>query len=440
MDRWSLAAVLLGTATVPLDSAVNVDFPRITAHFGLSVPVIQWVVVSYTLTSASLVLVFGRVGDIAGHRRIFLLGAAWSGVAFLLCAAAPGFAWLLAARVLQGVGAGLVMSCGPALVTELYPPALRPRAVAAYTAAFGVAGALGPVLGGVLLARFDWSSVFWARAPVALMALALGLRLPREARAPVSVPRFDWPGAVLLVLALCGVLLALGSVRRPASAGVAGGIAALAGAAFVWHEGRAPSPIVRLASFRRPGFALLNAGSVLVNLATFAVLLLVPFALASLPGLSQAWRGAVLAVSPGAVALAAPLAGRVVARGRAWPISLGAALAGAGLLVIGLQGASMPLLIAGMLVQGLGLGLFQVAYLDRVTATLPPADRGVAGSLAMLTRTLGLVFGAAALMLLFETLREGGAFEAAFRGTFLAASVPPLALGLLWALRPPQLP
>lgn len=425
---------------MPLDSAVNVDFPRITAHFGLPVPLIQWVVVSYTLASASLVLVFGRAGDIAGHRRIFLLGAAWSGVAFLLCAAAPDFVLLLAARVLQGVGAGLVMSCGPALVTQLYPSALRPRAVAAYTAAFGVAGALGPVLGGVLLARFDWSSVFWARAPIALAALALGLRLPREARAPVSVPRFDWPGAVLLVFALCGVLLALGCARRPAWAGVAVGFAALAGAAFVRREERAPSPIVRLALFRQPGFALLNGGSVLVNLATFAVLLLVPFALASRPGFSQVERGAVLAVSPGAVALAAPLAGRVVARGRAWPLSLGAALAGSGLLAIGLHGASLPLLIAGMLVQGLGLGLFQVAYLDRVTATLPPADRGVAGGLAMLTRTLGLVFGAAALMLLFETLREGGAFEAAFRGTFLAASVPPLALGLLWVLRRPQLP
>ncbi|HJS87484.1 MAG TPA: hypothetical protein VJ779_18680, partial [Acetobacteraceae bacterium] len=101
-----------------------------------------------------------------------------------------------------------------------------------------------------------------------------------------------------------------------------------------------------------------------------------------------------------------------------------------------LHGASVPLLLGGMLIQGLGLGLFQVAYLDRVTAAVPQAERGVAGGLAMLTRTMGLVFGAAALMLLFETLlRDGHAFAAAFRGTFLAASVPPLGLGLVWALR-----
>lgn len=440
MDRWSLAAVLLGTATVPLDSAVNIDFPRIAAHFGLSVPLIQWVVVSYTLASASLVLVFGRAGDVAGHRRIFLLGTAWSGTAFLICAAAPSFPWLLAGRVLQGVGAGLVMSCGPALATGLYPAALRPRALAAYTLAFGVAGALGPVLGGILLTQFDWSSVFWGRAPVALLGFALGLRLPRETRVLAPAPRFDWMGAVLLVLTLCGVLLALGSVRRPEWAGLAGGLAVLAGAAFAWREERTPSPIVQVALFRRPDFALLNVGSILVNLATFAVLLLVPFALASPPSLSQAERGVVLAVSPGAVALAAPFAGRVIARGRAWPLSGGATLAGAGLLAIGLDGGSVPLLLAGMLVQGLGLGLFQVAYLDRVTATLPQADRGVAGGLAMLTRTLGIVLGAAVLMLLFESLRKGHPFAAAFRGAFLAASAPPLALGLVWALRPPRPP
>ncbi len=432
--------MLLGTATVPLDSAVNVDFPRITAHFDVAVPLIQWVVVSYTLTSASLVLVFGRVGDIAGHRRIFLLGTAWSGAAFLLCAAAPGLGWLLGGRVLQGVGAGLVMSCGPALVTGLYPEALRPRAVAAYTVAFGIAGALGPVLGGVLLAHFDWSSVFWARAPIAVCAFLLGLWLPRTPRSHEAAPRFDWAGAMLLVATLCGLLLALGSVRRPGWAGLAGGIALLAGVAFVRREGRASSPIVQLGLFRQPGFALLNAGSVLINLATFAVLLLVPFALALLPQLSQIERGLVLAASPGAVALAAPVAGRVIARGRIWPLAGGAVLAGAGLLAIGLCGASIPLLITGMLLQGIGLGLFQVAYLDRVTAALPLGDRGVAGSLAMLTRTLGLVFGAAALMLLFETLRNGASFAFAFRGTFIAAGALPLALGLIWALRSPQLP
>ncbi len=414
---------------MPLDSAVNVDFPRITAHFDLPIALIQWVVISYTLASASLVLVFGRAGDIGGHRRIFLLGTAWSALAFLLCAAAPGFGWLLGGRVLQGIGAGLIMACGPALITTLYPEALRPRAVAAYTIAYGVGGALGPVLAGALLTRFDWSCVFWVRAPLAFGGFALGLRLPADAPAGAHATlRFDWTGAVLLVLALCGLLLALGTVRQPAWAGLAAGLALIAGGLFVRQESRTPHPIVRVGLFRQPAFALLNAGSLLVNLAGFSVLLLVPFALTSLPHLSEIERGVILAASPAAIALAAPVAGRALAGGGGWPLAGGALLAGVGLLAIGLRGASMPLLIAGMLVQGLGVGLFQVAYLDRVTAALPLADRGVAGSLAMLTRTLGIVFGAASLMLAFQTW--------GFHATFLLASCLPLALAAIWAVRP----
>lgn len=377
-------------------------------------------------------LVFGRVGDIAGHRRIFLLGTAWSAIAFLLEAAAPSYGWLLGGRVLQGIGAGLVMACGPALITSLYPEALRPRAVALYTIAFGVGGALGPVLGGALLARFDWSCVFWARAPVALLGLALGLHLPPDHRTGAHAgPRFDWPGAVLLVAALCGLLLALGNVRHPVAAGAAAALALLAGALFVRREGRTPSPIVKMTLFRDFDFALLNAGSVLVNLAGFAVLLLVPFALASLAHLSEIERGLVLAASPAAIALAAPVAGRALGRGHGWPLAGGALLAGIGLLAVGLRSSSVPLLVAGMLVQGLGVGLFQVAYLDRVTAAVPRADRGVAGSLAMLTRTLGIVFGAASLMLAFQTW--------GFHTTFLVASSLPFVLAAVWWFRP-QLP
>ncbi len=428
-DYWSLMAVLLGTATVPLDSAVNVDFPHITAHFGLPIEMIQWVVISYTLASASLVLVFGRVGDIAGHRRIFLIGTAWSAIAFALETAAPSFGWLLGGRVMQGIGAGLVMSCGPALVMSLYPEALRSRAVALYTIAFGVGGALGPVAAGLLLAHFDWSCVFWARAPLALLGLLLGLRLPRDHLTGTGrAPRFDWAGAVLLVLALCGLLLALGNVRRPIWAGSGAAFAVLTGVLFVRREERTPSPIVKLTLFRDTDFALLNAGSVLVNLAGFAVLLLVPFALASLAHLTEIERGLVLAASPAAIALAAPVAGRVLGRGAAWPLAGGALLAGIGLLAIGLRGGSVPLLVVAMFVQGLGVGLFQVAYLDRVTAAVPREDRGVAGSLAMLTRTLGIVFGAAALMLIFQNV--------GFATTFLIASTLPLALSVIWLLRP----
>src|SRR5487761_2275070 len=193
--RWGIGAVLLGTLVVPLDSAVNIDFPAITHHFALAIPQIRWIVISYTLTSASLLLVFGRIADMIGHRRAFLIGTGWSAGAFLLCALAPSYPALLAARILQGIGAGLVMSCGPALITALYPEHRRARALGIYTLGFGLGGMLGPVLGGLLIARFGWSAVFWARAPTAALGGRAGLVLPDPPRASGD-EGFDRVGAV----------------------------------------------------------------------------------------------------------------------------------------------------------------------------------------------------------------------------------------------------
>ena len=111
----------LGTLIVPLDRAVNIAFPDITTDFSIAISDIQWVVLSYVLTYAALMLVFGKLGDMFGHRRIFLIGLALSAVAFIACALAPAFHWLLLARLLQGIGAALVLSCGPALATALFP-------------------------------------------------------------------------------------------------------------------------------------------------------------------------------------------------------------------------------------------------------------------------------------------------------------------------------
>src|SRR5258708_15365357 len=125
--------VAIGTLVVPFDSSVNFAFPYITRAFGLPIPAIQWVVISYTLTYAALMLVFGRVGDLLGYRRIFLAGSLWSAIAFVLCAMAPSYGAVLAARVMQGVGAALVLSCGPALATRLHPETSRTPVLGLYT-------------------------------------------------------------------------------------------------------------------------------------------------------------------------------------------------------------------------------------------------------------------------------------------------------------------
>src|SRR5215831_12394401 len=146
----------LGTAVTQLDSSVNIAFPTITQAFGLSIGDIQWVVISYVLTYASLLLALGRIGDTIGHARVFRIGLIWSAVALLLVGWSPGFGALLLFRSLQGIGAALVLSCGAALVTSLYGEERRGHALGIYTMMLSVGLMLGPLLGGALTAAWDW--------------------------------------------------------------------------------------------------------------------------------------------------------------------------------------------------------------------------------------------------------------------------------------------
>src|SRR5437762_1204441 len=247
-ERARLALIGLGISVVPLDTAVNIAFPDITGSFGLPIPMIQWVVICYVLTHAGLMLAFGRIGDMWGHGRAFRARLAWSVAAFLLCAAAPSFGWLLSFRFLQGIGAGLIISCAPALVTSLYPEARRSHALGIFTLMFALGSAVGPLIGGALVARWGWPGVFWFRAPIALTALLLLRGLPGSAGAGRG-ERFDIPGALLLACGLTALLLAINALPRLGEGDYLGLVlvaaAAASLAAFVRWEGRAAQPIVR---------------------------------------------------------------------------------------------------------------------------------------------------------------------------------------------------
>lgn len=436
-----MLVVALGTLVVPFDSSVNFAFPFITRAFGLPIPAIQWVVIAYTLTYAALMLVFGRVGDVLGYRRVFLAGSLWSAIAFVLCALAQSYQALLGARVLQGVGAALVLSCGPALATSLHSESSRTRVLGTYTMVIGLGGALGPLIAGALVPLIDWPAVFWFRAPLALLAFLLGWQLPRDSRRTQREP-FDAAGGALLVLAISALLLALNQLQQQLTVfAAAAAICILATIGFILQERRIRRPIIDLRFFRDFDFSLLNAGHAALNLAGFSVLLLVPFYLSRFGGLSPYGTGLLLACSPAGTAVAGPLAARLA--GHVAPRLLALIGAGAmaiGQVVIGTADATPNILLLGtaMALQGAGVGLFQVAYFDIVTSSIPRADRGVAGSLVMMTRTLGTVSGATVLMLLFQTWHNSAlaagasetvAFLAGFGFTFqLAAALPTLVL------------
>jgi MFS family permease len=415
----------LGTAATQLDTSVNIAFPAITRGFELSIADIQWVVICYVLTYASLLLALGRIGDTVGHALVFRIGLIWSTVALLLVGWSPGFGAMLLFRCLQGVGAALVLSCGTALVISLYGEERRSHALGIYTMMLSVGLMLGPLLGGALTSVWDWPAVFWFRVPIALAALLL-FRSTQASPQRHAADRFDVPGGVALVLGLVTMLLAINRLRETSAIGFAL-LSALAFAAFIFREKRAARPIIAIEILKQPGFALLNLVSVLLNLAAFSVWLLVAYFLARVPAYSLTESGAILATAAAGAALAAPIGGRLTGRhvsARRLAIA-GAAANGIGLLLIGAwteQTATM-LRIAALVVQGVGLGLFQLAYSDIVTAALPPGDRGVAGSLVLLTRTLGTVTAASVIFLVFEILNSKYGFLEGFQKTFQFAAM-----------------
>ena len=297
-----VVVVGLGTAIGSLDTAVNIAFPDIVRSLGIELGDIQWVVICYVLTYASLMLVCGRLGDLFGHARLFRIGLGWSVAAFVACALAPAFEILLAARVAQGVGTAMVLAVGPALATAYFPESSRARVLGAYTLLFALGGAVGPSLGGVLVDAMGWAGVFWFRAPIALAALLL-FRAPPAAAPGGAASRFDAVGGVLLVLAIGCLLLGINRAASGGWFGVALLLAALAAGA--WFALRShPSPIIRLAPFRRPGFSIPALSNIAVNLVGFAVMLLVPFWLDRVAGLDVLTAGALLALSPLGMALA----------------------------------------------------------------------------------------------------------------------------------------
>lgn len=429
----------LGTAAVQLDTSVNIAFPAITRGFALDIGDIQWVVICYVLTYASLLLAFGRIGDRIGHARVFRIGLIWSAVTLLLVTWSPSFGAMLFFRFLQGIGAALVLSCGAALVTSLYGESQRSRALGIYTMMLALGLMLGPLLGGALTAAWDWPAVFWFRVPAALVPLLLLQRMPVVAKREVG-PHLDVVGGIALVLGLVAMLLAINRVRELSAVWFAL-LSATCFAAFVVRELRAAHPIIAIGTLRQPGFALLNLVSVLANLAAFSVWLLVPYFLARVPFYSLMESGAILAAAAAGAVLAAPVGGRLAGRHvSAERLAIaGAAMIGAGLLMIGTWTEQTPtmLRIAGLAVQGVGVGLFQLAYSDLVTATLPLRDRGVAGSLVLLTRTLGTVTAASVVLMVFGILNTGSGFIEAFQHAFQLAAVLALAAAGLLAISPP---
>jgi EmrB/QacA subfamily drug resistance transporter len=412
----TLVAVGVGAYMSALGgSIVNAILPVIAGAFDADVAAIQWVVTGYLLVMGGLLLSFGRLGDLRGHKAVAVWGFVVLIAGSALCGLAPSLASLVGARALQALGAAMVIAASPAILTHAFPPAQRGRVLGLQSTAVYLGLASGPPLGGWLADSLGWRSTFYVNVPVGLLALALSLRfVPPD---PPSGRRegFDLAGAAAYVLGLVGLLLGLsqGHARGWASPAVLGclvaGLALLG--AFVGIELRAPSPMLDLGLFRRRAFSAPVLSAVLNYMGTAATFFLVPFYLIQGRGLSPSQAGLVLTAQPIVMALTASFSGALSDRtGSRLPATLGMAVLALGLLLLSRLGESTPLgLVAGALgVVGLGIGLFTSPNNSAIMGAVPPGRRGVASGVLATARTLGNVLGIGLAGAVFSTVLAGG--------------------------------
>lgn len=381
--RWVAAA---GAFVVSLDSLLNIAFPAIAVAFQTTPEAMRWVIVGYVLTYALMSLVGGTLGDLVGHGRVFQVGAVLGVASYVACGLAPSFAMLVAGRVLQGLGGGLVYGTAPGIVTLAAPPAAQGRAIGFFNAAVGLAMALGPLVAGAIVETLGWRFVFLVRVPLGLALVAWAIAALPTGRL-VSTYRLVRPGEVLRIPVLVACVLAF----------------------------------------------IANAG-------IFAIWLLAPFYLIGVRALPPAAAGAVFMLTPLAMTVAAPLAGRLADQfgGRSL-VAGGLVLQAAGLWAIGGADATttIPALAFAFAAAGFGLGLFQVPNMAFVMGAFGAGQQGAAGGLALLARTLGIVGGVLALAEIFATRRIAVGVESAFAEAFLVAAGA-VALGSVLGLVSPR--
>ncbi|MFJ7587837.1 MFS transporter [Streptomyces sp. NPDC097617] len=407
--RWALGGLSLSVLLSSLGTGIaHVGLPALTQVFSASFQQVQWVVLSYLLAITTLVVGVGRLGDLFGRRRLLLAGISLFTAASVLCAAAPTLWLLIGARAAQGLGAAVMMALTMAFVGETVPRERTGSAMGLLGTMSAVGTALGPSLGGALLAGFGWRALFFINVPLGLVAFLLVRRhLPADRQGSgTDRARFDHVGTLLLALTLAAYALAmtLGGGRFGAL-GTALLLAAACGAVlFVRAEARAASPLVQRALLRDPVIGAGLASSALVSTVMMATLVVGPFYLSRTLGLDEAPVGLVLSVGPLVAAATGVPAGRLADRFGAQRMTLLGLLAmTAGAFALSMTPARLGVLgyVVPLAVVTAGYAVFQTANNTAVMADVRPDRRGVVSGMLNLSRNLGLVTGASVMGAVF---------------------------------------
>ena len=404
--KWyAFAAMAVGTfASVVDHGSVGVSLPSVATYFRTDIPGVQWLVIGFAMTIIALLLPMGRLADLIGARRVYLMGCAALVIGSICAGLSTNLGALILSRIVQGAGAAMTQGTGMAIVIGAFPPGERGKAIGMIMTMVGTGAVAGPALGGFLVDAFGWRAVFFATVPLVVTSAALSLLVIAgdDPLRRVRSERFDWLGAVLSSAALLCLLLGITNAHRvgwtaPPIIAAAVGFAVLL-AAFIRWELRSDSPMLELRLFRRRNFAQGAAANYLTFMGSSAVLFMTPFYLQNVLGYSPSVAG--LAVVPGALCMAVlgPLSGRLSDRFGWRPFTVGGlACSATGIAILSQLAHDSALfhVIGALMLTNSGMGLFYSPNSSSILSAVERERHGVISALLNLIRNGGNVVSVA---------------------------------------------
>ncbi len=439
-QKWLvLIAIGMSTFMSALDtSVVNTVLPVINESFGSEIATVEWVVIIYLLMVSGLLLSFGRLGDIRGHKPIFLLGFSIFIISSALCGWAPSIGALIGFRGIQALGAAMLAANSPAILTKNFPPAQRGQALGLQATMTYLGLTVAPSLGGWLTDLLSWRAVFYINVPVGLIAFILAwIFIPQDAQTGSREP-FDMPGASIFLAGLIALLLAMnqGYAWGWFSPRILGLIlfSSVFLLSFIFVEKRNRSPILDLDLFKNRNFSASTVSAILNYIAVFSILLLLPFYLLQGRDLNPSQAGLILTIQPIVMAIVAPVSGSLSDRiGTRIPTVLGMVILSCGIFLMSRLGPTTPIYEVGIAlgVVGLGTGTFISPNNSAIMGAAPKERQGIAAGILATARSTGMVLGVGLAGAIFTTIMTRATDESTiFSATSVSFMVAAVLAGL----------
>jgi EmrB/QacA subfamily drug resistance transporter len=443
-NKWEVMAVVMsGTFMAILDSSiVNIALPHIMTSLGVSLQDVEWVLTAFMLAAATAMPLTGWLGHRVGYGRLYLAALTLFTIGSALCAISWNIDALIAARVIQAFGAGVMQPAGMAMITQVFPPHQRGRAIGIWGIGAMVAPTIGPTAGAYITEYFQWRTIFTVNLPVGLALIIMGLRVFSKGEHLQRPPAFDWPGYLSLAIFLIGLLLGLdkGQDHGWTSSTVVSyfAVAGIAFAFFLTLELTTEHPVVPLRLFRFPDFGLSMIIAVIRAVALFGAIFLLPVFLQNLMGLSAIQNGIILI--PGALTIAffMPIAGRLTdTYGARWPAILGALLTSFSLLLYRHIDPDFSYwnIIVPQFFRGAGIALMMTPVITVAMNAVPMRQTGIASGLLNIGQQAG---GSLGIAMLSTILSRRAIFHAEIIGTSPAFTDPRTIAAALPTLAPDQ--